>query len=345
MGLAIRDLVPKKEISLSDLKGKVLAVDTMNLLYQFLTTIRGPTGGPLTNNKGQITSHLVGLFNRTTSLMEEGIKLAFVFDGKAPQMKQKTWEKRAELKAQASLKLKEAEEQGDLEQIKKYSQQTAVLTKDMVADAKRLIAALGCPIIDAPSEGEAEAAHMAKSDQVYACVSQDYDTLIFGAPRVIRNLSIDGKRKKPGTLAYEIVKPELIELPTVLQELKLTQEQLQILAILIGTDYNPGGIKGIGPKKALKLLQEHKENYPAIFDQVEWAKTYPDLPWPDLLKIIKEIPITDNYSLEWKPIEQEDLTTILVDTYGFSEERIKNKLSKLIQVRKEKAQTGLNKFF
>ncbi len=345
MGLQIKDLVTRKEITIHDLKGQILAVDTMNLLYQFLTTIRGPTGGPLTSDKGQITSHLVGLFNRTTSLMEEGIKLAFVFDGIAPAIKQKTWEKRAEAKAQATLKLRAAEEQGDYEQVEKYSRQTTVLTREMVSDAKRLIASLGCPIINAPSEGEAQAAHIAKTKRAYAAVSQDYDTLIFGCPIVIRNLSIDGKRKKPGTLAYEIVKPEQVELQTVLTELKLTEEQLQILAILIGTDYNPGGIKGIGPKKALKLLHEHGTNYPAIFDQVGWAGSYPNLPWPDLLRTIKEIPVTDEYQLEWTQINQEELTNLLVNNYGFSEERIKSKLVKLSNIQKEKAQTGLSKFF
>ncbi len=345
MGLAIRDLVSKQEIAISDLSGKILAVDSMNLLYQFLTTIRGPTGGPLTNDKGQVTSHLIGLFNRTTSLMEEGVKLVFVFDGKAPAIKQKTWDKRAQAKSIAANKLAVAEQDENTDDIKRYSAQTAVLTKDMVEDAKNLIRALGCPIVEAPSEGEAQASHLVTIGKAYACVSQDYDTLLFGAPRVIRNLSIDGKRKKPGTLAYEIVKPEMVELEKVLTELKLTQEQLRVLAILIGTDYNPGGIKGIGPKKALKLLHEHATDYPAIFDQVGWANTYPDLPWTELLDVIKNIPTTDSPEFMWNPIVEEELVTLLVNQYGFSADRVKSKLSKLTQVRKTKNQIGLDKFF
>ena len=116
MGLNFKDLVIKKEISISDLHGKVLAIDSMNLLYQFLTTIRSPDGTPLTDKKGHVTSHLIGLFSRTATLMEQGLKLVFVFDGKAPEIKQKTWEKRTQVKKEAFLKMKEAEEQDNLQE-------------------------------------------------------------------------------------------------------------------------------------------------------------------------------------------------------------------------------------
>ena len=345
MGLQFKDLVVKEEIAIKDLTGKILAVDTMNLLYQFLTTIRSADGSVLTDQHGNPTSHLIGLFSRTTTLMQEGLKLAFIFDGKPPQIKQKTWEKRSQIKQEASLKLKEAQDEGDYDNMKKYASRTAVLTKDMVASSKELLTALGCPIIEAPSEGEAQAAHLVKAGSAYACVSQDYDTLIFGCPRIIRNLSIEGRRKKPGTLAYEIVKPEIIELSKVLTQTKLTLEQLQLLAILIGTDYNPGGIKGIGPKKALKLILEHGSNLPALFDSVEWAKQFPDLAWKDLLTIIQTIPVTDNYTLTWNSIDEPKLYDLLIRKHGFSEDRIKTKITKIMQAKKSAAQTGLGKFF
>jgi len=195
MGLQFKDLITtKKEISIENLKGKVLAVDAMNILYQFLTTIRGPGGEVLTDKNGVVTSHLLGLFFRTTSLMEEGLKLAFVFDGTPPEIKRRTWEKRTEMKKIASLKLKEAVEEGKLEEIKKYAARTSVLTKAMIEDAKNVIASLGLPIVQAPSEGEAQTAYMVKKGVAYASVSQDYDNLIFGCPRLIRNLSIEGRR-------------------------------------------------------------------------------------------------------------------------------------------------------
>src|SRR3989338_6456849 len=198
----------------------------MNLLYQFLTTIRAADGSVLTDKQGHVTSHLIGLFSRTTALMEEGLKLAFVFDGKPPVIKQKTWEKRTAIKVEASLKLKAAEEAGNIEEMKRFASRTSILTKEMIADAKNIIRALGLPIIDAPSEGEAQTAYMVKKGDAYASISQDYDNLIFSCPRLVRNLSIAGKRKKTGTLGYQTVKPEMILLPEVLEQLKLTLDHL-----------------------------------------------------------------------------------------------------------------------
>src|SRR3989338_8286763 len=127
MGLKFKEIVVSKEISIAELNGKILAVDGMNILYQFLTTIRSADGSALTDSKGNVTSHLIGLFNRTTALMEQGLKLVFVFDGQAPEVKRKTWEKRSEIKQQASLKLQEAQKINNLAEMKKFSSRTAVL--------------------------------------------------------------------------------------------------------------------------------------------------------------------------------------------------------------------------
>src|SRR3989338_2058658 len=297
MGLNFKDIVVRKEISISDLKGKVLAVDAMNMLYQFLTTIRSPDGSALTDSKGRVTSHLIGLFSRTTSLMEQGLKLVFVFDGKAPEIKQKTWEKRTQVKKEAFLKMKEAEEQDNLQEMRKFASRTAVLTREMREDALQVITALGLPIVQAPSEGEAQTAHMVKNGDAYASVSQDYDNLIFNCPLLVRNLSIEGRRKKAGTLAFQKVNPEQISLQEVLDNLKLNLDQLIVLAILVGTDYNPGGVKGIGPKTGLKLLKEYGTDFKALFEKVEWQKQYPDLTWQEVFDTIKNMPLTDNYKL------------------------------------------------
>ena len=345
MGLKFKDIVVKEEISLKDLKDKVLAIDSMNLLYQFLTTIRGIDGSVLTDKHGNVTSHLIGLFNRTTSLMEQGLKLVFVFDGKAPAIKQKTWELRTAVKQQAALKFKEAEEADDYVEMKKQAARTTKLTKDMIADAKKVITALGLPIVQAPSEGEAQTAYMVKSGKAYASISQDYDNLIFGCPTLIRNLSIAGKRKKTGTLGYQTVKPEMIKLADVLTKLELTLNQLVVLAILAGTDYNPGGIKGIGPKKGLKLVKEHGEDFKKIFEEVKWDEHYPDLTWKEIFDTIKDIPVTDDYELEWKKIDDKKIMELLVDKHDFTVDRVNSKLEKLQENNKKMSQKGLNSFF
>ena len=345
MGLQFKELVIKKEISIADLRGKVLAIDAMNMLYQFLTTIRSPDGSVLTDSKGRVTSHLIGLFSRTTALMEQGLKLVFVFDGRPPEIKQKTWEKRTAVKQEAFLKLKEASEDKDLESMRKFAARTAILTKDMREDAKAVITALGLPIVQAPSEGEAQTARMVKNGDAYASVSQDYDNLIFNCPLLVRNLSIEGRRKKAGTLAYQKVNPEMISLPEVLNHLKLELDQLIVLAVLVGTDYNPGGVKGIGPKTGLKLLKEYGTDFDALFAKVEWNKNYPDLKWQEVFDTIKKMPVIDDYKLEWKKIDEKKLFTLLVEGHDFGEERVRTKIEKLKEVQKEMAQKGLKSFF
>jgi len=345
MGLQFKDLVVKKEISIKDLKNKVVAVDSMNLLYQFLTTIRSMDGSVLTDSKGRVTSHLIGLFSRTTSLMEQGLKLVFVFDGQPPAIKQKTWEKRTKVKEEAALKLKEAEELGDYKEMRKFAARTAKLTNDMLDDAKRIIGYLGLPIVQAPSEGEAQTAYMVKKGDAYASISQDYDNLIFGCPLLVRNLSIEGKRKKAGKFAFQKVNPEMILLDDVLKKNELNHNQLIILAILIGTDYNPGGVKGIGPKTALKLLQEYKDDFLAIFEKVKWDEHYPDLKWETVFTTIKDLPVTDDYQLEWKKYDEQKLFDLLVKEHDFSETRVRNKLDKLKKEQKSLEQKGLSSFF
>jgi len=345
MGLQFRDIVIKEEITLTSLKGKILAVDSMNMLYQFLTTIRSPDGSVLTDKNGRVTSHLIGLFHRVTSLMEEGLKLVFVFDGQPPAIKLKTSQLRKASKEDAASKLKVAQEEGDYEQMKKYASRTASLTTEMVDDAKQVINALGLPIVQAPSEGEAQTAYMVKQGAAYASISQDYDNLIFDCPRLIRNVSIEGRRKLPGKFSYQKINPEMIELKAVLDKLVFTLDQLRVLAILIGTDYNPGGIKGIGPKTAIKLIKQHGQDFTTLFKEINWENYFPDLPWPEILATIKDIPVTDDYSLEFKPFDRAKLIELLVKGYNFSEERIITKLDKLEKKKENFSQTGLKKFF
>lgn len=345
MGLNFKDLTVRKEISLKDLTNKTLAIDASNYLYQFLTTIRNRDGTPFTDSHGQVTSHLIGLFNRTTKLMESNLKLIFVFDGPPPEIKQRTRQLRRETKEQAQLKFKEAEAVGDLEAMHKFAGRAVSLTPQIIEDAQKLISYLGLPLIQAPSEAEAQCAHLVKKGDAYASVSQDYDSLIFGCPLLIRNLSLEGKRKRAGKFAYQMLKPELLSLADNLNHLGLDLDQLIVLAILIGTDYNPGGIKGIGPKTALKLVKENPHDFDQLFQQAEWPKHFPELDWKEIFYTIKKIPLTDSYSLEWQPPDEKKILQFLIKEHDFSEERVNSKLKKLLEEKKKSGQKGLNGFF
>jgi len=209
LGVDLKDLIPEDIIiqirDLRVLRGRVVAIDAYNALYQFLAAIRQPDGTPLLDSQGRITSHLSGLFYRTINLVENGIKPVYVFDGKPPELKAKEIERRRAIKEEAVKKYEEAVRTGDLEAARRYAAIASKLTDSMVEDAKKLLDAMGIPWVQAPAEGEAQAAYMARVGDAYASASQDYDSLLFGSPRLIRNLTISGKRKLPrkkNTLKY-----------------------------------------------------------------------------------------------------------------------------------------------
>ncbi len=343
MGVAFKDLIISHEIELEHLNNKIIVLDAYNTLYQFLTTIRGMDGSPLMDSKGNITSHLVGLFTRTASLMQKDIKPVFVFDGTPPDMKKKVIEKRSELKIEAEKRFFEAKDKEDAEGMKKYSSRMTRLTKDMAEEAKKVVSLMGLPLVQAPSEGEAQAAYMVKKGDGFAVGSQDYDSLLHGATKVVRNLSITGKRKKAGTAAYETIKPEILDLSENLNELGVDQNQLIALSMLVGTDYNPGGIKGIGPKTALKLVKEHKTDFNSLFKSVKWNEHF-NFEWAEVHNLIKNLPVTDNYIIEWGDVNNEKLLKLLVDEHDFSQERTTATLDKLKQQTGQKQQRSLEDF-
>jgi flap endonuclease-1 len=343
MGVKIYELFPATDIELASLSGKRLAVDASIFLYQFLATIRSRDGSLLTDSHGNVTSHLVGLLSRTANMMQQGIMPCFVFDGKPPELKMRTLRQRAERKIEAAKQLAEATAVEDLEAMKKLAARTSRLTPEMVQEAKHVIDALGLPVIQAPSEGEAQAALLAKKGDVWAVASQDADSLLFGAPRLVRNLAVTGRRKKVGILAYEEVKPQLIELAAGLKHVGITHDQLLVLSLLVGTDYNPGGIKGIGPHKALKLVQEHGNDFDALFKAVDWDE-HADIGWQELIKVFKNMPVTEDYTLKFRQPDIERLRAILVDGHDFQPERIDRVAAMLGKQHTGRQQKGLGSF-
>lgn len=337
MGVQLSKLVPRNEISWEKLSGKIIAIDASNVLFQFLTSIRQKDGTLLMDSNDNITSHLVGISSRISKLISKGIKPCFVFDGKAPELKFQEREKRRKIKESAQEKYNKAEKEGDEESMFKYSKMTAKLTKEMIEESKTLLEAMGLPIVQAPSEAEAQAAYMCKKNKVWAVASSDYDCLLFKSPRMITNLTFSQKRKIAGG-SYKKITPELIEMSEVLNSLQIDYNQLLILGILVGTDFNPGGIKGIGPKTALKLVQSDKE-FETIFEEYEL-----NFNWKDIYNLFKNIPTTDDYNLEFKEPNIEQINKILIKEHDFSQNRV-DKMIENLRGGKDKEQTGLNKWF
>jgi len=339
MGVDLSDVVPKQGRKLEDFQGKVIAIDAYNALYQFLSSIRQPDGTPLKDKRGRITSHLSGLLYRTANLAEAGIRPVYVFDGKPPQLKRATLDERRERKVQAQADYEEALEKGDTARAFSKAQQTSHLSQDMAHEAKELLAALGIPWVQAPSEGEAQAAHMAKQGKVYAASSQDFDAILFGAPRLVRNLAVTGKRKLPGKSVWVDVEPELVELEAVLKEVGLTREQLVDAGILVGTDFDPG-VKGVGPKRAVKLMRE-KGNLLDVLVQLET-----DIPEADQIRQIFLAPeVTDEYDVSFKPVNEARVLEILVKEHDFGEDRVKSTFPRYAKLSESMKQRSLDAFF
>jgi len=341
MGVNISKIIPKKELEMSDLKNKTIAIDAYVALYQFLTTIRQPDGTPLKDSSGNITSHLSGLFYRNINLLQEGIKPIYIFDGKPPELKLKELEKRKKIKEVAKEKFEEAKQKGDVDSMNKFSKRTVKITDKILSQSKELLQAMGIPFIEAPEEGESEAATLAKQGKVYASASQDFDSLLYQTPYLIRNLTSARRKKLPSGLYVEN-KPELIEFRSVLEELKINHDQLICLAILVGTDYNPGGIKGLGQKRALDLVQQNK-NPKEIFENIP-EKYEIDFDWKEIFDQFKNYESSYNDEIKFENPSQNKIKEILT-RHEFSEIRINSALDKLKKLEESKKQKGLSDFF
>jgi flap endonuclease-1 len=322
MGVDLSDLVAPREIELKELNNKIIAIDAFNTLYQFLSIIRQQDGTPLTDSRGNVTSHLSGIIYRVTNLIEEGIKPVFVFDGKPPVFKAETIKARAEVREAARQMFEAARAAGSADAYR-YAQASASINTQIVQDSKELLGYMGVPYILAPSEGEAQASRMVMKGIADYVGSQDYDSLLFGAPRMVKNIAITGRRKVPRKNIYVDVKPEVIELQDVLKSLEISQEQLIDLAILVGTDYNPGIYK-VGPKTALKLVKKHSNMEGILNELGQTIENY---------EAIKDFflnpTISNDIKILWGKPDTKKIKEFLCEGHDFSSDRVDKVLERL----------------
>lgn len=326
MGVQLGGLVEAKKFAIEDLAGRRVVFDGHNILYQFLAIIRSRQGDPLRDREGRVTSHLSGLIYRNSNLMEAGIRVAYVFDGKPHEFKNEVITERKEVRRKARVSYEVALREGKPEEARRYAQRAVTVKTDIVYDAKRLLTLMGVPWVQAPGEGEAQSAFMAGKGDVWGAASQDFDSLLFGAPRLLRNLSITGRRKLPRKNVYIRIEPEMIELPRFLTELGVTREQLIDMGILIGTDYNPKGVKGIGPKTALKLLRK----YGSLEEVIPHVKNA-EFPHPvdEIKELFMNPDVTDDYTLEWEAPDTAGVLEFLCGERDFDRGRVHKALKKI----------------
>lgn len=340
LGLDLKQLTTREKTSLEYFTSKVVAIDAYNAIYQFLAIIRGPDGLHLSDSQGRVTSHLSGLFYRNINFLSLGIKPVYVFDGKPPSLKAAEIERRRQIKKEATVKYEKAIEEGNLEDARKYAQQTTSMRDGMVQDSKHLLRLFGIPYIEAPGEGEATAAHLTQTGQAFASASQDFDSILFGAKRLVRNFTNSGRRKLPNRNTFIEIEPEIIFTDKVLEEHQITKEQLVDIGILIGTDFNPDGFERIGPKTALKLIKQHQrlEDIPQIQEPLSHIQ------YQEIRNIFLNPDVAKVDSIEFRKADHEGITDYLVKEREFSLDRVQSSLNKLAKSLDRRSQT-LEKWF
>ena len=337
MGVNLGELVEPEEIEFSDLNDRVIAIDAMNTLYQFLSIIRQRDGTPLKDSDGNVTSHLSGLFYRNINLLEKNIRPVYVFDGAMPDLKQKESSERRRKREEAEEEWKKLKEEGKISEAYSKATQSSKLTGDMIEESKELLDAMGIPYVQASSEGEAQAAFMV-GEEVYAVGSQDWDCMLFGADRMVRNLT-SRKTRKTSSGQRKEVKQERIELEQVLEELDLSREQLVMLGMVMGTDFN-NGIHGIGPKKGLEMVKN--------YDSLEGLMGDEDFEWssdndPEAVYDFFMNPPVEEVEFEYGEPDKEEITELLVNKREFSNDRVESKIKDLEKAM-ESRQSGLGSF-
>ncbi|KAK1277110.1 Flap endonuclease 1-A [Acorus gramineus] len=317
----LADNAPKsmKEQKFESYFGRKIAIDASMSIYQFLIVVGRVGSELLTNEAGDVTSHLQGMFTRTIRLLEAGLMPV----------------KRED----ATKDLKTAEAAGDKESIEKFSKRTVKVTKQHNDDCKRLLRLIGVPVIEAPSEAEAECAALCKNGKVYAVASEDMDSLTFGSPRFLRHLMKPSSKKLP-VMEFEVAK--------VLEELDLTMDQFIDLCILSGCDYCES-IRGIGGQTALKFIHQHGsiEN---ILENINKERYHIPETWPyqEARCLFKEPLVSDpndQPEIKWTAPDEEGLITFLVNENGFNNERVTKAIEKIKAAKNKSSQGLLESFF
>ncbi|DBA88491.1 hypothetical protein WJX79_008640 [Trebouxia sp. C0005] len=319
--------------------GRKIAIDASMHIYQALVVV-GRTGDQtLTNEAGEVTSHLQNMFFRTVRMLESGMRPVYVFDGKPPALKREELSRRLDKRTGADADLEKAKEAGNQEDIAKYSKRTVRVTQQHNDECKRLLTLMGVPIINAPSEAESQCAAMCKQGLVYAIATEDMDALTFATPRLVRNLCAAASAKLPIT-EYEYEK--------VLEGLGLTADQFVDLCILCGCDYC-GSIKNIGGVRALQLIQKHG-NLESVMAQLDTARYgIPDpFPYQEARTLFKEpdvLSIDAVPAFKWGEPDEEALVEFLVVEKNFNEDRVRVAIKKVHGTKGKSSQGRLESFF
>ncbi|MFX1444769.1 MAG: hypothetical protein ACFFHV_15260 [Promethearchaeota archaeon] len=337
MGVKIQEIIQRSKIDLEQLNRKIIAIDAPNIIFSFFTfsykdrQMYSPN--LIVDRTQRAISHLYGILYRVNFYYSNQILPIFCFDGRDSELKRiiskdylndfrvvKKW-------YQAALK------SGNTILARKISLGKEFLWSNIIEESKQLINDLGIPILDSPASAESQCAYLVKNNVADYANSQDFDSLIFGCPYIIQNLSKSLRRKVHGKWSYKKIETVLINLETNLKRLNIDLFQLVDLAILIGTDYNDG-VNKIGPKTALQLIKKYNNLENVIFNksyQYQFDHLIPEVLqevrkiflFPEVLEKFKDI--------YWDPPNSSQVIELLCKNHNLNNERVEHNLKKLIQ--------------
>tara|TARA_B100001248_G_scaffold261929_1_gene255082 strand:+ start:8811 stop:9770 length:960 start_codon:yes stop_codon:yes gene_type:complete len=299
------DLIEEKEII--DYKNKKIAIDISILLYQVVISVRN-TGSDLTNNKGEVTSHILGLFNKTMKLLENKIIPVYVFDGKPPELKKKVLDIRRSIRKKAEERMSIAETE---EEKIKYFKRSVTISKKQLDECRELLDLMGIPYVNAPEEADSQCAWLAEQNLVDAVLTEDMDILTFGSPKIVRNLTSQKK------------KPIEINLNKINKKFGWNQNNFIEMCILFGCDYSDH-ITDINFLKIFHEYQKNKNIYKVLSKlnrKIEVKNTFNYFKNPSIDTNISNLSITSS--------NLDKLENLLVSKYGLIKYKIKKKLNVL----------------
>ncbi|NWV57007.1 GEN endonuclease, partial [Daphoenositta chrysoptera] len=238
----------RQPVNLSSLRGKTLAVD-LSLWVCEAQTVKKMVG--------VVTKpHLRNLFFRFSFFTSMGIKLVFVMEGEAPRLKADTMSKRNEMRYGPSKQVGAA-------------RTGRSLFKAMLKECLELLECLGVPWVQAAGEAEAMCAYLNAKGHVDGCITNDGDVFLYGAQTVYRNFAMNAK--DPHLDCYTM--------SSIKEKLGCDRESLIGLAVLLGCDYLPKGVPGVGKEQALKLIETLRgQNLLQRFEQWKGQFQYDDNP-------------------------------------------------------------------
>ena len=336
MGVKLQDIITRNKIEISKLAGKVIAIDAPNIIMGLFNFARknpdGSLAGLILDRTQRPISHLYGLLYRINFYYSKNIFPIFCFDGLDSELKKiKTKDRLNDFRFTQKL-YNSAYQSGDRQLVRQIAMSKEYLWPNIIKESKQLIGALGVPYINSPASAESQCAQLVKAKIANYSNSQDFDSLLFGCPRIIQNLSKSLRRKVQGKWRYEKISPYSINLNENLNRLEIDQFHLVDMAILIGNDYFPG-IKKIGAKHAFKFIK----NYRTLENVINHEKGNYDF---SLLthKIIMSVRkifllpdvLTQYENLGWNLPSEHLTVTLMCEEHFLNRERVQNNLLKLI---------------